>query len=110
MRYTEYHDGVAVIKDKALLSKALAKLAKYEDCEDRFKVNQEQAMIAIEKQKPIAPELEGDGYDPTTLELVYDMWVCPTCRKRYEVEYEEYDHCPNCGQAINWDESEEDWR
>ena len=29
MRYTEYHDGVAVIKDKALLKEAMAKLAKY---------------------------------------------------------------------------------
>jgi len=33
MRYTEYHCGVAVIKDKSLLSDALAKLAKYEDIE-----------------------------------------------------------------------------
>lgn len=34
MRYTEYHQNVAVIKDKSLLSDALAKLAKYEDVED----------------------------------------------------------------------------
>ncbi|MBS5431957.1 MAG: hypothetical protein KHX75_12910 [Lachnospiraceae bacterium] len=31
MRYTEYHAGVAVIKDKALLSQAMEKLAKIED-------------------------------------------------------------------------------
>ncbi|MED9967291.1 MAG: hypothetical protein UFJ18_10925 [Blautia sp.] len=37
MRYTEYHDGVAVIKDKALLKEAMAKLAKYEDVEDKSK-------------------------------------------------------------------------
>lgn len=37
MRYTEYHDGVAVIKDKALLKEAMAKLAKYEDAEDKNK-------------------------------------------------------------------------
>lgn len=37
MRYTEYHDGVAVIKDKALLKEAMAKLAKYEDAEDKSK-------------------------------------------------------------------------
>lgn len=35
MRYTEYHQNVAVIKDKSLLSDALAKLAKYEDIEER---------------------------------------------------------------------------
>jgi hypothetical protein len=34
MRYTEYHCGVPVIKDKKLLEKALAKLAKYEDIEE----------------------------------------------------------------------------
>lgn len=34
MRYTEYHDGVAVIKDKSLMKEAMQKLAKYEDAED----------------------------------------------------------------------------
>ncbi len=34
MRYTEYHNGVAVIKDKALMKDAMAKLAKYEDDEE----------------------------------------------------------------------------
>ncbi len=33
MRYTEYHCGKAVIKDKALLSEAMQKLAMYEDQE-----------------------------------------------------------------------------
>lgn len=34
IRYTEYHCGVAVIKDRNLLSEAMAKLARYEDMED----------------------------------------------------------------------------
>lgn len=34
MRYTEYHNGVAVIKDKALLKDAMQKLAKIEDKEE----------------------------------------------------------------------------
>ena len=34
MRYTEYHCGVPVVKDKSLLSDALAKLATYEDVEE----------------------------------------------------------------------------
>ena len=33
MRYTEYHAGVAVIKDKALLKEAMQKLAELEDLE-----------------------------------------------------------------------------
>ena len=35
MRYTEYHAGVAVIKDKALLKEAMAKLVKLEDLEEQ---------------------------------------------------------------------------
>lgn len=35
MRYTEYHSGKAVIKDKTLLSAAMEKLAGYEELEDR---------------------------------------------------------------------------
>lgn len=31
MRYTEYHTGVAVIKDKALLKEAMAKLEDLEE-------------------------------------------------------------------------------
>lgn len=31
MRYTEYHAGIAVIKDKTLLPQAMEKLAKIED-------------------------------------------------------------------------------
>lgn len=37
MRYTEYHAGKAVIKDKNLLSEAMEKLARYEDAEDVVK-------------------------------------------------------------------------
>lgn len=35
MRYTEYHAGKAVIKDKSLLPQAMEKLAKIENMEDR---------------------------------------------------------------------------
>lgn len=35
MRYTEYHAGKAVIKDKSLLPQAMKKLTKLEDIEDR---------------------------------------------------------------------------
>ena len=35
-RLTEYHDGVAVIKDKSLLPKAMKKLAALEDQEEKM--------------------------------------------------------------------------
>lgn len=38
MRYTEYHAGVAVIKDKALLKEAMQKLATLEDLEEQRKL------------------------------------------------------------------------
>ena len=63
------------------------------------------AIAALEKQIPKKPDLEGDGYSDG--QLVYDTWICPNCEKRYEVDYEKYDHCPNCGQKIDWSEVEE---
>lgn len=63
------------------------------------------AIAALEKQIPKKPTYEGDGY--WNGQLVYDTWVCPNCGKGYEVDYDNYDHCPNCGQAIDWSEVEE---
>lgn len=60
------------------------------------------AIEALEKQIPKKPTYEGDGY--WNGQLVYDTWVCPNCEKRYEVDCDNYDHCPNCGQHIDWSE------
>lgn len=54
-----------------------------------------------EKQTPKKPNLEGDGYDEQG-NLIYDTWICPNCEKHYELDYDEYDYCPNCGQKILW--------
>lgn len=40
MRYTEYHAGKAVIKDKNKLSEAMEKLARYEDAEEKNRLGQ----------------------------------------------------------------------
>ena len=56
----------------------------------------------VEKQVAKKPSFEGDGYADG--QLVYDTWICPCCEKKYEVDYEEYDFCPNCGQKIDWKE------
>lgn len=58
----------------------------------------EECREAREKQKPKKPDYEGDGYADG--HMVYDTWICPCCRKRYEVEYDNYEHCQKCGQAI----------
>lgn len=65
----------------------------------------EECREAVEKQKKKAPDYEGDGYADG--HMVYDTWVCPGCEAKYEVDYDDFSYCPECGQAINWEESEE---
>ena len=90
------------------------KLGKYEDLEEQFverlkEVSYERfgndgmgiAIQAIEKQIPKKPTYEGDGYAPDGT-FVWDEWLCPCCGERYEVDYDDYDYCPNCGQKIDW--------
>ena len=57
------------------------------------------AIKALEKQIPKKPNIEGDGYADG--QLVYDTWICPFCGKHYEIDYDSYDYCPNCGQHID---------
>ena len=61
----------------------------------------EMAIQALEKQIPKEPTYDGDGYAPDGT-FVWDEWLCPCCRSRYEVDYDDYDFCPNCGQKIDW--------
>lgn len=78
------------------------------DCkftEDDYKAN-EMAIQALEKQIAKKPTFEGDGYAPDGT-LVYDTWICPCCDKRYEVDYDDYDYCPNCGQKLDLDRDEQ---
>lgn len=58
-----------------------------------------EAIKALGLTEERIPDLEGDGYSDG--HLVYDTWICPNCGSRYEMEYDEHDHCPNCGQAID---------
>lgn len=54
---------------------------------------------ALEKQIPKVPYYSGDGYYGG--ELIIDAWECPCCGKYYEVDYDDYEYCPNCGQHID---------
>lgn len=57
------------------------------------------AIKSLEKQIPKKPDIEGDGYADG--QLVYDTWICPNCEEHYEIDYDDYDYCPKCGQAID---------
>ena len=90
------------------------KLGKYEDLEEQVVERLKEASYerfgndgmgieiqALEKQIPKKATLEGDGYAPDGT-FVLDEWICPCCGSRYEVDYDDYDYCPNCGQKIDW--------
>ena len=57
------------------------------------------AIKALAKQIPKKPNIEGDGYADG--QLVYDTWICPCCENQYEIDYDNYKYCPNCGQHID---------
>lgn len=55
---------------------------------------------AREKQIKKKPNIWGDGYDSEG-KMIYDMYDCPNCGKSYEIDYSDYEYCPECGQAID---------
>lgn len=60
------------------------------------------AIEALEKQIPKKPTYEDESISGGV--LVYDTWICPCCGKVYELDYDDYKYCPECGQAIDWSE------
>lgn len=95
--------------DKALFNFAMNRIIEQPTIESRpnddcVVITFEFANEAVKKQIPKKPYFEGDGY--WNGELVYDTWICPCCEKHYEVDYDDYDYCPNCGQALDWSEEE----
>lgn len=59
----------------------------------------------VDKATPKKPFYEADGYDENG-ELIYDTWICPNCNHYYEVDYDDYDYCPNCGQRLDWSDKD----
>lgn len=59
------------------------------------------AIKSLNKQIPKSPTYEGDGYAPDGT-FVWDEWLCPHCGSRFEVDYDDYNYCPDCGQKIDW--------
>ena len=79
MRYTEYHSGKAVIKDKTLLSAAMEKLAGYEELEDRKR--------KTELSKPDFPVLRNNDQRKEFLKGFHDWAVWFTVPEADETYY-----------------------
>lgn len=75
--------------------KANMLLKEYEDTD----LTPEQIKELKERNTAKVPDYEGDGCDKDG-NIIYDTWICPNCGEKYEVDYDDYEHCPKCGQAI----------
>ncbi|MGN0398865.1 MAG: hypothetical protein ACI4EO_01940 [Blautia sp.] len=118
----DYHEAIEVLKDfdsqvNAKADGAYQTRIEKMACDIGISVIQEfieykkignidDVKYAVDKQHPRSPTYEGDGYAPNGT-FVWDEWLCPNCGHRFEVEYEEYDYCPYCGQAIDWSEKDD---
>ena len=58
------------------------------------------------EEKAERPEMYVDGYDRDG-NIAYTEWYCPRCYMCYEMEYGNYNYCPNCGQKIDWSGEDE---
>lgn len=58
----------------------------------------EECWAAVEKQAAKIADLSGDGYADG--HLVYDTYECHHCGEHYELDYDRYEYCPNCGQHM----------
>lgn len=91
--YIERYEVLNIIND-AIAHNALS----YEGCTNE--IVESIARIPAADVRPVVKAEwygEADGYADG--ELVYDMWSCPVCGKRFE-EWEEkpdWNFCPNCG-------------
>ena len=94
-------------KNKITVQRAIQVMKKFtgSDVNELVDRAHKKAIEELEKRVPKKPTLEGDGYAPDG-SLVLDEWICPRCNFRYEIDYEEHNYCPNCGQAIDWSDEE----
>lgn len=101
-----YKDGKLCLIPESVYSEQCDELDAYKQLGTLEEVRE-----AVDKQNAKKPDYEGDGYAPDG-SFIWDTWVCPRCETKYEVDYDDYDYCPNCGQRIDLSEdwSEEDDR
>ena len=99
MRYTEYHAGKAVIKDRKPLPGAMEKLAAYENTG----LTPAEIMELKERDTEKAPEIHENKRS--------SVYTCPSCNlvliNKDEKGWfcgQHYKFCPDCGQRIKWED------
>ena len=104
MNEKKVREAIVELKTLAFIAKkTLALIPEYAKEYDSEIKALETAIEALEKQLPRKPNFEGDGYAPNGT-FVYDTWICPSCEGYYEVDYDDYVYCPQCGQKLDWSE------
>jgi hypothetical protein len=99
-------ETIKKLSDRKMTSEVLENYMQFEDECVKKGFAFKSVIEAREKQTAKKPTYEGDGYAPDGT-LIYDTWICPCCDKRYEVDYDDYDYCPNCGQKLDLDRDEQ---
>lgn len=99
-------ETIKKLSDRKMTTEVLENYMQFEDECVKKGFTFKSVIEAREKQTAKKPTFEGDGYAPDGT-LVYDTWICPCCDKRYEVGYDDYDYCPNCGQKLDLDRDEQ---
>ena len=99
-------ETIKKLSDRNMTTEVLENYMQFEDECVKKGFTLKSLIGAREKQIAKKPYYEGDGYADG--QLVYDTWICPCCDKGYEVDYDDYDYCPNCGQKIDLDRSDEE--
>ena len=61
----------------------------------------------VNRTTKMKPEYWSDSVEEDG-QIIFDHWNCPNCHHEYELDYEQYDFCPYCGQAIDWSNDEEE--
>jgi hypothetical protein len=98
-------ETIKKLSDRKMTTEVLENYMQFEDECVKKGFTFKSVIEAREKQIAKKPTYEGDGYAPDGT-LIYDTWICPCCDKRYEVDYDDYDYCPNCGQKLDWSDEE----
>ena len=99
-------ETIKKLSDRKMTTEVLENYMQFEDECVKKGFTFKSVIEAREKQIAKKPTYEGDGYAPDGT-LIYDTWICPCCDKRYEVDYDDYDYCPNCGQKLDLDRDEQ---